>query len=411
MIMVGRGDRARAVPRLPAGAGGAAATRACRWARRCCSSAAATRAADYLYADELRGFEADGIVRVESAFSRAADAPSRYVQDAMLDCADEVWDLLQQDAAVFVCGNASTMAPGVRSALTTIFRDKTGDRRGRRRGLARRPADDRPLRGGHLGRLTASGAPFGDLRYQDRVGVALCARTLHVCHAVQGSRMNDRNRDGRSQHSNQGDIDEALDCMRHTLQRFHSAGDKRAIFLQLYYIMTLEVHAAIHGLGDYRGKQVFLDADWVRALSGKFATLYFKGLDTRGREPDEGVERAWKAADTACRSFRSTVVQNALLGINAHINYDLPRAIAANLNPAELNDYPTLQLREFDHDQVNNLLVRTLRPIQDVLARDYAPGIALIDNLLGNLDEQLSEAGLKYYRERVLSDASPTPRR
>jgi len=27
---------------------------------------------------------------------------------------------------VFVCGNAATMAPGVRSALTAIFRDKTG---------------------------------------------------------------------------------------------------------------------------------------------------------------------------------------------------------------------------------------------------------------------------------------------
>jgi cytochrome P450/NADPH-cytochrome P450 reductase len=44
----------------------------------------------------------------------------------MLDCADEVWDLLQHDAAVFVCGNASTIAPGVRSALTRIFTDKTG---------------------------------------------------------------------------------------------------------------------------------------------------------------------------------------------------------------------------------------------------------------------------------------------
>ena len=56
----------------------------------------------------------------------------------MLDCADEVWELLQHDAAVFVCGNASTIAPGVRSALTRIFRDKTGDGRGRRPGLARR---------------------------------------------------------------------------------------------------------------------------------------------------------------------------------------------------------------------------------------------------------------------------------
>ena len=169
--------------------------------------------------------------------------------------------------------------------------------------------------------------------------------------------------------------------------------------------MTLEVHAAIHGLGDYEDKQVFLDADWIKRLSGKFATLYFKALDTCGREPDDEIERAWKTADKATRSRRSTVVQNALLGINAHINYDLPRAIAANLDPAELDDHPTLQLRKFDHDQVNNLLVRTLRPIQDVLARDYAPAIALVDNLLGNLDERLSELGLKYYRERVWWDA------
>jgi len=200
-------------------------------------------------------------------------------------------------------------------------------------------------------------------------------------------------------------IDEALDCMRSTLTRFHATGDKRAIFLRLYFIMTLEVHAAVHGLGDYQGQQVFLDAAWIKALSGKFATLYFKALDTFGREPDEHVERAWKTAHTAARSSRSTVVQNALLGINAHINYDLPRAIAANLDPAELDDYPTLQLRKFDHDQVNNLLVRTLGPIQDVLARDYAPAIALVDNLLGNLDERMSDIGLKYYRERVWWDA------
>ena len=200
-------------------------------------------------------------------------------------------------------------------------------------------------------------------------------------------------------------IDDALDCMRATLEEFHGEGDKRAIFLRLYYIMTLEVHAAINGIGDYVGQNVFLDAQWVRALSGKFATLYFKALDTRGREPDERVERAWKAADRKARSNGSTVVQNALLGINAHINYDLPRAIAANLDPRELTDYPTLQLRKFDHDQVNNLLVRTLGPIQEVLARDYAPGIALVDSVLGRLDERMSETGLKYYRERVWWDA------
>jgi len=198
------------------------------------------------------------------------------------------------------------------------------------------------------------------------------------------------------------DIEQALAMMRHTLKCFHERNDKRAIFLRLYYIMTLEVYKAIHGCGKYADKRIFLDPGWIARLSGKFATLYFQSL-TANTGPKQ--ERAWKAAYQVGRRRRSPVVENALLGINAHINYDLPRAIAANLDPAELNDYPTLQLRKFDHDQVNNLLVRTLRPIQDVLARDYAPGIALIDNLLGNLDERLSEAGLKYYRERVWWDA------
>jgi cytochrome P450/NADPH-cytochrome P450 reductase len=84
------------------------------------------REIDLLYSDELHAYQQAGLVRVENAFSRATDTPCRYVQDAMLDCADEVWHLLERDAAVFVCGNASTIAPGVRTALTRIFRDRTG---------------------------------------------------------------------------------------------------------------------------------------------------------------------------------------------------------------------------------------------------------------------------------------------
>jgi cytochrome P450/NADPH-cytochrome P450 reductase len=80
---------------------------------------------DMLYADELSKYEERGVVRVENAYSRA-DARCRYVQDAMLDSSDEVWSLLQQDAVVLVCGNAGTMAPGVRSALQKIFRAHTG---------------------------------------------------------------------------------------------------------------------------------------------------------------------------------------------------------------------------------------------------------------------------------------------
>ncbi|RYU11814.1 bifunctional cytochrome P450/NADPH--P450 reductase [Nocardioides iriomotensis] len=81
---------------------------------------------DLLYADELADYERQGVVRVERCYSDAPGQGRRYVQAGMLERADEVWDLLQRDAVVLVCGNAATIAPGVRASLTTIFRDRTG---------------------------------------------------------------------------------------------------------------------------------------------------------------------------------------------------------------------------------------------------------------------------------------------
>jgi cytochrome P450 / NADPH-cytochrome P450 reductase len=81
---------------------------------------------DFLYADELREWEKANVVRVENAFSRAPREGPRYVQDAIRARSDEVLGLIDQGAAIFVCGNANTIAPGVRAALTDIFREKNG---------------------------------------------------------------------------------------------------------------------------------------------------------------------------------------------------------------------------------------------------------------------------------------------
>jgi cytochrome P450/NADPH-cytochrome P450 reductase len=81
---------------------------------------------DLLYADELEAYEADGVAKVITACSRVQGYPYRYVQHALEACADPVWEAMQHDAVVLVCGNASTMAPGVRAALVSVFRAKTG---------------------------------------------------------------------------------------------------------------------------------------------------------------------------------------------------------------------------------------------------------------------------------------------
>jgi cytochrome P450 / NADPH-cytochrome P450 reductase len=78
---------------------------------------------DYLYEDELSRYEADGVVKVDAVFSREGNPQRRYVQDAIIQRSDEVWDLIANKRAnIYVCGNANTMAPGVRTALIQVFR-------------------------------------------------------------------------------------------------------------------------------------------------------------------------------------------------------------------------------------------------------------------------------------------------
>jgi cytochrome P450/NADPH-cytochrome P450 reductase len=81
---------------------------------------------DFLYSSELRDFERDGVVEVETVFSRQPIDGRTYVQHSIAARADDVWNLIGQQASIFVCGNANTMAPGVRAALVDIFRAKTG---------------------------------------------------------------------------------------------------------------------------------------------------------------------------------------------------------------------------------------------------------------------------------------------
>jgi hypothetical protein len=80
---------------------------------------------DFLYEDEMRAFEAAGVTRLFSSFSREPGKPKTYVQQAIKNHSEDVWRLLQQDAVVFVCGEASRMAPEVRRAFVGVFQERT----------------------------------------------------------------------------------------------------------------------------------------------------------------------------------------------------------------------------------------------------------------------------------------------
>jgi cytochrome P450/NADPH-cytochrome P450 reductase len=80
---------------------------------------------DYLYADELKSFEASGITELHTAFSRA-ESPKAYVQNLISAQQERVWSLIEQGATIYVCGDGSKMEPDVKAALVAIHRERTG---------------------------------------------------------------------------------------------------------------------------------------------------------------------------------------------------------------------------------------------------------------------------------------------
>jgi cytochrome P450 / NADPH-cytochrome P450 reductase len=80
---------------------------------------------DFIYADELKAFAADGITELHTAFSRA-EGPKTYVQNLVAAQHERVWSLIEQGAIIYVCGDGGKMEPDVKAALVAIYRERKG---------------------------------------------------------------------------------------------------------------------------------------------------------------------------------------------------------------------------------------------------------------------------------------------
>ncbi|QZS53205.1 cytochrome P450 [Rhodococcus opacus] len=99
---------------------------------------------DYFYRDEMQTWEQAGIAQVHSAFSAVTGHPARFVQNAIANAADTVWQALQDGAYIYVCGDGRRMAPAVREALAAIYRQRTGgDDEAAQQWLVQLEADER----------------------------------------------------------------------------------------------------------------------------------------------------------------------------------------------------------------------------------------------------------------------------
>ncbi len=82
---------------------------------------------DFLYREELHNFQREGIIELFTAFSRWENHPKMYVQDAIRQQKERVWQALNDGAIIYICGDASNMAPTVQQAFTAVYRDMTGN--------------------------------------------------------------------------------------------------------------------------------------------------------------------------------------------------------------------------------------------------------------------------------------------
>ncbi len=83
------------------------------------------RASDFFYADELTGYERDGLLRLDLAFSRDQEQKV-YVQHRMRERAKDIWAWLEDGAEFFVCGDKNRMAADVDRELQLIIQTAGG---------------------------------------------------------------------------------------------------------------------------------------------------------------------------------------------------------------------------------------------------------------------------------------------
>jgi hypothetical protein len=188
-------------------------------------------------------------------------------------------------------------------------------------------------------------------------------------------------------------IDSVLDRMQAMLQAWEQAADSRAVFLGCYQLMTRNVHRAIQA-GEFH------DAVWVSTVLHRFAGYYFEALEADARQ-DPDTPAVWRRTFNAARQRRTAPVQNLLLGVNAHINYDLVLTLVDTLDLewAQLSPEQREQRRS-DHDRINDILGDTVDSAQDLVLERYTPWMDLVDKAFGRLDEWMISRVISNWRTR-----------
>lgn len=187
--------------------------------------------------------------------------------------------------------------------------------------------------------------------------------------------------------------------MQALIERWEAENDRRAVFLGCYALMTRNMLAAL-------AAQNFEDNAWVAYLLKHFAGYYFKALDAY-EERQADIPLVWNLAFDAARQPHTHVLQNLILGVNAHINYDLVFALEDVLRPEWQGlSGEQRRMRYRDHCHVNEIIFQTIDSVQDEIVDRYSAAMEVADIMLGPLDEWMTSRLISLWRDEVWNCAA-----
>ena len=187
--------------------------------------------------------------------------------------------------------------------------------------------------------------------------------------------------------------------MQTQTEQWQETADDKALFLRCYQMMTSNVLIAVD-------HHEFNDPLWVSTLLNRFADYYFVALRAYEDDP-ASAPTVWQVAHNAARDPNISAMQKLLLGVNAHINYDLVLTLVDMLEREwESHTEEERNGRYADHCHINDIIGETIDAVQDEVLEPAMPIMDVIDKLLGPLDERIIVHLISQWREKVWHNAT-----
>jgi Family of unknown function (DUF5995) len=170
-----------------------------------------------------------------------------------------------------------------------------------------------------------------------------------------------------------------------TLQAtYEAARDSRCVFTYCYRIMTIRLDSALDTFP-------FDEPSQVVDLAERFAERYFAAMDAF----DNGdlQSGAWQTVLEAVQAPMSSVIEDLIFPITAHIVHDLPIALQ-ELSATSPASRPQLH----DFDLVNDIMGKAIDSVRDDVTRRYSPALRWVDRIERQYDQIATDYGIRMSR-------------